>query len=364
MAVKVSDMRTYIKNDMNILLSGKHGSGKTAILRQACEMEGMKMKFFNAATMDPYLELIGIPNPHAESNSFTMMSPNNGITDAEVIMIDEPNRAPDMSVMNALFELVQFRSVNGIKLPNLKCVVSAMNPAGDSNYQVMEMDAAFIDRFDLVIQSDPSPSKLYFSSVFGKKIADALIEWHESLPQDDDHYVSSRRLEIIGNVWTKIHTMAALESAMPPKGRFNTGMLYSKLVSAEKAERDVTKEKTSGIDVTASSYAVLNMAKNNHTWGPINRAISEIGRDKFLGVFKTMNDSDQMTILLAMTSGINAKRFVSLNKDILAMSASSDKNSSKAHRTLGEQLAMVMRENHGQTMKRKSYDILNEMRSV
>lgn len=75
MVLRVADIRTYLRNDMNILLTGRHGSGKTSILKQACELEKLRVKFFNAATMDPYLELIGIPNPNTDTNSFQMMTP-------------------------------------------------------------------------------------------------------------------------------------------------------------------------------------------------------------------------------------------------------------------------------------------------
>lgn len=318
MVLRVADIRTYLRNDMNILLTGRHGSGKTSILKQACELEKLRVKFFNAATMDPYLELIGIPNPNTDTNSFQMMTPSNGVTDAEVIFIDEPNRAPDNSVVNALFELVQFGSVNGVKLPNFKCVVAAVNPAGEENYQVMEMDKAFIDRFDLVVESDASPDMAYFRSRFGEDVAKALISWHRNLPKDNEHYISARRLEIIGNVWTKIHTRVALDAAMPPNARFNVGQLHMDLTNAEKPKNTTTARKSIPLNSSMTVAKILDDAKNNVKGPQLNRQMQAMGMDNFVESFTTgISLKDQVDFLVRLTSGAGAYRFVSLNEKLL-----------------------------------------------
>lgn len=318
MALRVADIRTYLRNDMNILLTGRHGSGKTAILSKACDLEKLRVKFFNAATMDPYLELIGIPNPNTESNSFQMMTPSNGVTDAEVIFIDEPNRAPDNSVMNALFELVQFGSVNGVKLPNFKCVIAAMNPAGEENYQVMEMDKAFIDRFDLVVESDASPDLTYFVSKFGKDIGNALVKWHKHLPKDNEHYISARRLEIIGNVWTKIHTRVALDAAMPPNARFNVGELHKELMRAENPSSTTAARTSISLDSSVTVVQILNDAKRGLKASHLNRQIRAMGVSNFAGSFTTtVSEKDQANFLVSLTNGVGADRFVIFNEKLL-----------------------------------------------
>jgi len=53
-----------------------------------------------------------------------------------MLFFDELNRAHP-KVLNAVFELVQFRSINGDKLPRLQCVIAAINPPG-AGYHVQE----------------------------------------------------------------------------------------------------------------------------------------------------------------------------------------------------------------------------------
>ena len=46
----------------HIMLYGESGVGKTAMLAQSCANLGLTMKYFNCATMDPFLHLVGVPD--------------------------------------------------------------------------------------------------------------------------------------------------------------------------------------------------------------------------------------------------------------------------------------------------------------
>jgi len=46
----------WIKYNQNVLMIGKHGVGKTALIKKAFERNGLKWRYFSAATMDPWTE--------------------------------------------------------------------------------------------------------------------------------------------------------------------------------------------------------------------------------------------------------------------------------------------------------------------
>jgi hypothetical protein len=131
-----------IKAGHPVLLVGPHGTGKTSVLRSMADTFDLKMHEINAATLDPFVHIVGIPVVHEGK---VIMNPPDELQDAEILFIDEVNRA-DRPTRNALFELVCDHSVNGRKLPNLKLVVAAMNPP-DEQYQVDALDEAMDDRF-------------------------------------------------------------------------------------------------------------------------------------------------------------------------------------------------------------------------
>ena len=65
-------------------------------------------------------------------------------------MFDELNRA-HLRVLNAVLEIIQFKSINGELLPNLKMVWAAINPP-ESDYQVEDLDPALVGRFHMYVK--------------------------------------------------------------------------------------------------------------------------------------------------------------------------------------------------------------------
>lgn len=175
--VSVAEMKKLIKAELNVLLVGPSGVGKTLITREAVSSLGLKMKVLNAPTLDPYAHLIGIPVPNEETKGIDFRRPES-IREAEVLFIDEANRASDPT-LNALMELTQFRSINGEKLPNLRCVIAAMNPS-DGDYKVNEIDLAMIDRFDAYFDLTPEIDAPYFTRKYGTGLGAATVKfWRE-----------------------------------------------------------------------------------------------------------------------------------------------------------------------------------------
>jgi len=140
-------LKTVIQQDWNVLLSGKHGIGKTFEVLRVVEDLGWSMKYYSTSTLDPYVDLVGVPVPVDNDDGtrdLDMVRPKD-MDNVELIFFDELNRA-DPKTLNAVFEVIQFRTINGIPLPKLRSVVAAINPV-DGEYNTEELDPALIDRF-------------------------------------------------------------------------------------------------------------------------------------------------------------------------------------------------------------------------
>lgn len=197
--MKVSDLVKYMESELNVLLSGSHGVGKTMMIMQAAKEAAVELKYYSAATLDPWADLVGIPVPVGDDDNkhLKFIRPKD-VENAEIVFFDELNRSHP-KVQNAVLEMIQFHSINGVKLPKLKMVWAAINPAG-SKYKVDELDPALLDRFHIHQDVKPNPSKEYFTKdeAFSEEEAEALVGWWHNLPKDQKILVSPRRLEYFG----------------------------------------------------------------------------------------------------------------------------------------------------------------------
>jgi len=192
-------MDFWIKNGLNVLVEGQQGVGKSTIIEAMVKRNNLSYKYFTASLMDPYLTLIGVPKEAKNDNGESFLDfikPTEFADDSvEFIFLDEFNRAPP-SVRNAVMELIQFKSINGRKLKNLKAVWAAINPYDDNEtFNVQELDPAQKDRFHVFYQLPYKPDELYFTSKFGAHMSKTAIKWWDEIPEDIRNDVSPRRLD-------------------------------------------------------------------------------------------------------------------------------------------------------------------------
>lgn len=277
--ISSKELADYISGGMNVLISGPHGVGKSAITYEAANRLGLKCAMFTGSTMDPYIDLVGIPKtvPYGDAGEETLklVRPHK-IDDAEVIFVDEYNRIPDVRGQNAFMEMALERSINGEPLPNLKSVVVCINPANDETsghqYQVNDIDPAMIDRFDIYEELKPEVSvSLLVSLGFTRHVATALVKWHRTNSGEGTQYISPRRLVKIGKNYMKFPTLNTLNRTVPPGGKFATGELHKELtplVNPEEAERQKKAQeakaakKAQNLVVDATAFANSAMSKN------------------------------------------------------------------------------------------------------
>jgi len=193
-------MDFWIEHNLNVLLEGQQGVGKSTIIESMVKRNNLSYKYFTASLMDPYLTLIGVPkeatNPSTGESFLDFIKPTEFADDSvEFIFLDEFNRAPP-SVRNAVMELIQFKSINGRKLKNLKAVWAAINPYDDNEtFNVQELDPAQKDRFHVFHQLPFEPSTEYFTNKFGKHMAKTAVKWWGQIPEDIRNDTSPRRLD-------------------------------------------------------------------------------------------------------------------------------------------------------------------------
>jgi len=193
-------LQFYIQNNLNVLMRGKHGVGKTSIIKKAFEDAGLNYLYFSASTMDPWVDFVGVPKVCEDEDGtkyLDLLRPKvfeKG--EIHALFFDEFNRSPK-KVRNAVMELLLSKSINGKPFPNLKIVWAAINPEDDEDeqYDVEKLDPAQEDRFDIQIDIPYKPDRSYFCQKYGKDVGLASIEWWDGLTHKEKNLISPRRLD-------------------------------------------------------------------------------------------------------------------------------------------------------------------------
>lgn len=275
--MKIEDkLKKYAKVGYNVILTGRHGVGKTAIIKEVFgEVFGehmVKWRYFSASTLDPWVDFIGIPKNYTREDGmevFKIIPPEHfvGDEDIEGLFFDEINRA-DEKTLNALMELIQFKSINGRKFPNLKCVWAAENPHDDKDatYSVMPLDPAQKDRFHIQLQFPNQLNREYFTKKYNKEIFEVASEWWEKY----NLKISPRKLDDMLTGFVQGFDLSDFTTAA------DTRELTHVLNSISEYERMVSVAETVSPD-DMSSYFTLDMLRKNE------KIIKKDNKKKLLG---------------------------------------------------------------------------------
>lgn len=134
--------------EQNIMLTGKHGIGKSRILENFFEETGKKVITLFLGQMSDPGDLIGLPYKDEKTGKTDFMPPywwpHDG--NALVLFLDELNRARP-EVLQTVMDLTLNRRLAGKSLPDGSRIISAVN-AGDE-YQLTDLDPALVSRFNI-----------------------------------------------------------------------------------------------------------------------------------------------------------------------------------------------------------------------
>ena len=132
----------------NIMLSGRHGIGKSRILTDWFESKGAKVVSLFLGQMSDPGDLIGLPHKDETTGKTVFMPPYWFPTDGKpvVLFLDELNRARP-EILQTIMDLALNRKLAGRPLPEGSRIVSAVND-GDE-YQLTDLDPALVSRFNI-----------------------------------------------------------------------------------------------------------------------------------------------------------------------------------------------------------------------
>lgn len=132
----------------NIMLTGKHGIGKSQILEKFFTARGERVVILFLGQMSDPGDLIGLPRLDEKTGKTLFMPPYWFPTDGKpvVLFLDELNRARP-EVLQTIMDLTLNRTLAGRKLPEGSRVISAVNDGEE--YQLTDLDPALVSRFNI-----------------------------------------------------------------------------------------------------------------------------------------------------------------------------------------------------------------------
>lgn len=198
--MKKSDLDFWVENNLNVLFIGEKGVGKSSIVLDTFKRHNLKFKYYSAATLDPWVDFIGIPKEKIDEYGtpyIELVKPKDWAYDEiECIFLDEYNRSKP-KIRNAVMELIQFKSINGKRFDKLRFIWAAINPDDDNNtYDVERLDDAQKDRFQIHVEVPYEIDFNYFKEKYGEDNAKAAASYWAQINDDKlKKLLSPRRLD-------------------------------------------------------------------------------------------------------------------------------------------------------------------------
>ena len=138
------NVASRLPTETSVLLRGPHGIGKSQVVRKVAGAFGLPVTDRRLSQMTEG-DMVGLPSTDGEVTRFNPPDWFKAACDRPTcLFLDEINRATP-EVMQAAFQIVLDRELNGWKLHPKTRVYAAIN--NSAAYTVNEMDPALLDRF-------------------------------------------------------------------------------------------------------------------------------------------------------------------------------------------------------------------------
>ena len=258
----------------SILLRGPHGIGKSQVVRQVAKRLGLPVIDRRLSQMSEG-DMIGLPSTDGEVTRF---NPPDWYKDAcrkpTVLFLDELNRATP-EVMQAAFQIVLDRELNGWKLHPKTRVFAAVNAS--AAYTVNEMDPALLDRFYTVDLTPTSEDWLVWARGDGK-----LAEFVVDFIAQDEKWLDAPRDSEPGKVTPSRRSWERLSKALTAAG------------VADKPEDPIFYPLCLGYvgtEATIAFHAYAKTADNQvsgkdvvESYPTVAKKVKKMGQDRLLGL--------------------------------------------------------------------------------
>lgn len=170
---------------------GKHGIGKSSVVKQFAEENGYSFHPFFLSQMNDCGDILGLPefdrNKDGKAISTSFVHPAKlPKKKKSILFFDELNRA-SKDLLQAIFQLALEGTLHDYTLPEDSIIIMAMNPATD-DYSVLDFaDKAFADRF-VHINLDPTHEEFhsYMSKRYGNSEVSRFLKSQTKLLEELD----------------------------------------------------------------------------------------------------------------------------------------------------------------------------------
>jgi hypothetical protein len=158
---------------------GSRGVGKSQVPQQVAREQGLEFIDLRLALMEPG-DLLGLPERVGGEtrNATPSWLPKKGTKG--IIILEEFNRAP-RDCRQAIFQLLTERKIHEYVLPDGWFIWGAINP-DNGNYQVEELDAAFVRRFLFIgVETSAKAWLDYSKRNIDRPIFEFILEFNDML---------------------------------------------------------------------------------------------------------------------------------------------------------------------------------------
>lgn len=259
----------------NIMLSGKHGIGKSKIITDFFTAKGQKVVTLFLGQMSDPGDLIGLPNKDGETGKTIFMPPYWFPTDNQpvVLFLDELNRARP-EILQTIMDLALNRKLAGRELPAGSRIVSAVNDGEE--YQLTDLDPALVSRFNIYNFRPTIGEWLLWASQAGidKHVTEfiennnrmldgdgAATESSSSLEKTPDRRGWERVSDILRNTPTITGTTKKVVAGIvgaKAAAEFFESFNQSSVISAESVLKDFDRQKSTLEKYPVHDLAIIN----------------------------------------------------------------------------------------------------------
>lgn len=233
----INTIELVIMTDDVPLIIGESGIGKTSMVRQIAKSNNLAIVNIDANLLKEG-EIGGLPfvnngrTEYATHYKLTEVtaSLNDRKYDGVVLFIDELNRC-EHAVQQELMNLILNREINGYKLDSAVKIIAAMNPSNkydnfeNSDYQVIDMDAAQEDRFVWIELDSDSKEWIKWAMTDEAEIEEEVIEFISQFPTYLHMPYSNENIKPTPRSWERVSK--AFKMYKNNKDKYNESIIFN-----------------------------------------------------------------------------------------------------------------------------------------